>query len=107
MHHCIPLICYLCDVAMLRNLLIQNYALLDRLDLTFDPGLSIVTGETGAGKSILLGALSLLLGQRSDSTALLDKSRKCILEASFEADEARFLPWLTARDLDWQQPLVL
>lgn len=68
---------------MLRQLSVQNYALIDQLALVFQPGLNVITGETGAGKSILLGALSLILGQRADSGSLLDKSRKCIIEGEF------------------------
>ena len=61
---------------MLQSLSIQNYALIDDLNIAFDSGFSIITGETGAGKSILLGALSLLVGQRADTSILLDKSKK-------------------------------
>ncbi|HET9570116.1 MAG TPA: DNA repair protein RecN [Bacteroidales bacterium] len=68
---------------MLRNLHIENYALIDKLDLTFDEGLSVITGETGAGKSILLGALSLILGQRADNRVILENAEKCVTEATF------------------------
>ena len=64
---------------MLRNLTIDNYALIDRLDIDFDDGLSVITGETGAGKSIILGALSLVLGSRADSKVTLDASSKCVV----------------------------
>ena len=66
---------------MLKRLLIENYALIDHLDITFPGGLVIVTGETGAGKSILLGALSLVLGGRSDVSVLKDPARNCVVEA--------------------------
>ena len=69
---------------MLTTLTIQNYALIQELNIDFSKGLSIITGETGAGKSILLGALSLLVGQRADSNVLLDQSRKCIVEGTFQ-----------------------
>ena len=59
---------------MLKSLTIQNYALINDLQMNWNPGFSIITGETGAGKSILLGALSLILGQRADTTVLLDKT---------------------------------
>lgn len=68
---------------MLQELTIDNYALIDHTDLALDGGMSVITGETGAGKSIMLGALGLLLGQKADVQALLDKSRKCIVEATF------------------------
>ncbi|MBR5101422.1 MAG: DNA repair protein RecN [Bacteroidales bacterium] len=77
---------------MLRRLLIENYALIDHLDITFPDGLVIITGETGAGKSILLGALSLALGGRSDVSVLQDKRRNCVVEAVFE-EEGRELPF--------------
>ena len=71
---------------MLKRLLIENYALIDHLDITFPGGLVIVTGETGAGKSILLGALSLVLGGRSDVSVLKDPTRNCVVEATFEQE---------------------
>ena len=71
---------------MLRRLLIENYALIDHLDMTFPGDLVIITGETGAGKSILLGALSLALGGRSYVSVLKDRTRNCVVEAIFEED---------------------
>lgn len=71
---------------MLRRLIIKNYALIEELEIEFGPGLSIITGETGAGKSIMLGALGLLLGQRADTKAIADKEKKTIVEAVFEID---------------------
>ena len=71
---------------MLKRLLIENYALIDHLDISFPGGLVIVTGETGAGKSILLGALSLVLGGRSDVSVLKDPTRNCVVEATFEQE---------------------
>lgn len=70
---------------MLQRLTINNYALIDTLDISFPGGLVIITGETGAGKSILLGALSLLLGAKSDVSVIKDKGRNCVVEAEFEA----------------------
>ncbi len=72
---------------MLQELTIDNYALIDHTDLKLDGGMSVITGETGAGKSIMLGALGLLLGQKADAQALLDKSRKCVVEATFDIAE--------------------
>ena len=69
---------------MLTSLSIKNFALIDHLEINFSNQLSIITGETGAGKSILLGALGLVLGKRADLTSLKDKEQKCIIEAQFE-----------------------
>ncbi|HLG33575.1 MAG TPA: AAA family ATPase, partial [Bacteroidia bacterium] len=91
---------------MLTRLHIQNYALIDEADITFDSRLSIITGETGAGKTILLGALSLILGQRADAQALLDKSRKCIVEGEFRIAGKRLKDFFSANDIDFQ-PLTI
>ena len=87
---------------MLQRLSIQNYALIDRLDLELNGSMNIITGETGAGKSILLGALGLILGQRSDTEALLDKTRKCVVEGTFSVNKnaAGILNYLRENDLD-------
>ena len=77
---------------MLRRLLIENYSLIDHLDMTFPGDLVIITGETGAGKSILLGALSLALGGRSDVSVLKDRTRNCVVEAVFE-EQGREIPF--------------
>lgn len=69
---------------MLQELIIDNYALIDHTDIKLDGGMSVITGETGAGKSIMLGALGLLLGQKADVQTLLDKGRKCVVEATFD-----------------------
>ena len=68
---------------MLQSIHIQNYALIDKLDIDFMPGFSVITGETGAGKSIILGAIGLLLGQRADMKAIKNGASKCIVEARF------------------------
>ena len=65
---------------MLQSIYIQNYALIDTLDISFTPGFSVITGETGAGKSIILGAIGLLLGQRADIKAIKKGANKCIVE---------------------------
>ena len=72
---------------MLKTLHIENYALIRQSDIVFDKGFVVITGETGAGKSILLGALSLLLGQRADTQVLSDKEHKCVVEASFDISD--------------------
>ena len=73
-----------CD--MLQQLSIRNYAIIDSIDIKFPGGMNVITGETGAGKSIIMGALGLILGDRSDSSALLSKVKKCIVEGVFKAD---------------------
>lgn len=87
---------------MLQRLSIRNYALIEQLDLEIRPGMNIITGETGAGKSILLGALGLLLGQRADSGALFDKSGKCIVEGYFTSgkESPSIQQFLREHDLD-------
>src|SRR5215470_1686888 len=87
---------------MLARLQIQNYALIDKLEISFTGGLNIITGETGAGKSIVLGALSLILGERADVQAVLDKSRKCIVEGEFSMDEAATHRFFSEHALDFQ-----
>ncbi|MBO7371533.1 MAG: AAA family ATPase, partial [Bacteroidales bacterium] len=74
---------------MLARLTINNYALIDALDISFPKHLVIITGQTGAGKSILLGALSLLLGARADSDVICDRSRNCVVEAQFIDDDGQ------------------
>ena len=69
---------------MLSSLSIKNYALIDELNVSFGSGLTIITGETGAGKSILLGGLSLVLGKRADISNVKDVAKKCIVEATFD-----------------------
>ena len=69
---------------MLRQLYIKNYALIDHLDIELHPGFSVITGETGAGKSIILGAIGLLLGQRADSKSIKAGAEKCVIEAHFD-----------------------
>ena len=71
---------------MIETLHISNYALIDTIDITFTPGLNVITGETGAGKSIILGALSMLMGGRADTRVVRDPSRKSIIEASFSVE---------------------
>lgn len=86
---------------MLQSISIQNYALINELEIDFNKGLNIITGETGAGKSILLGALSLILGQRADTTVLKDKSRKCFVEAKFMIRNYKLKTFFNQNDLDY------
>ena len=69
---------------MLNSLFIRNFVLIDSLDIQFDKGFSVITGETGAGKSIILGALSLVLGQRADGKSIKKGADKCVIEVSFD-----------------------
>jgi DNA repair protein RecN (Recombination protein N) len=87
---------------MLKQISIQNYALIDKLDVEFTEGLTIITGETGAGKSILLGALGLIAGGRSDTQALQDKTKKCIVEAVFNIKDYALKDFFTANELDYE-----
>ena len=92
---------------MLKHLAISNYALIDSLSIAFDDGFSVITGETGAGKSILLGALGFVLGDRSDSSIMLDETKKCAVEATFVVDNERFKPFFEENDLDFEEELIL
>lgn len=86
---------------MLQSIYIQNYALINELEIDFNKGLNIITGETGAGKSILLGALSLILGQRADTSVLKDKSKKCFVEAQFFIQKYSLKEFFIANDIDY------
>lgn len=86
---------------MLKTLSIQNYALIKDIRIDFNGGLSIITGETGAGKSILLGALSLLIGQRADTSVLFDTSRKCIVEGTFQISAYGMNGFFEENELDY------
>lgn len=92
---------------MLRRLTVENYALIDKLDLELDSHLNIITGETGAGKSILLGALGLLLGNKNESGSLRDESRNCIIEGVFELGAYSLEEFFEARDLDYEDTTVV
>lgn len=92
---------------MLIQLKIQNYALIRELDTRFNSGFTIITGETGAGKSILLGALSLILGQRADTSVLKDKSQKCVVEAVFKVEGYGMEEIFEANDLDFDHHAII
>ena len=92
---------------MLKHLTISNYALIDSLSISFDNGFSVITGETGAGKSILLGALGFVLGDRTDSSIMLDETKKCLVEATFVVDNERFKSFFEENDLDFDEELIL
>ena len=86
---------------MLRQLYIKNFTLIDTLDITFHPGFSVITGETGAGKSIILGALALLLGQRADSKSIKSGADKCVIEARFDLSAYEMEPFFTDNDIEY------
>jgi DNA repair protein RecN (Recombination protein N) len=93
---------------MLKQLTIQNYAIIDAIDIKFPAGMNVVTGETGAGKSIIMGALGLILGDRADSSALVNKEKKCIVEGVFKADDKTSVKvFLKENELDGDDELVL
>lgn len=92
---------------MLQQLTIQNYAIIDEIQINFTNGLTIITGETGAGKSILVGALGLILGERADISILMDKSRKCFIEGIFKTDQPEVKIFLKDHDLDVSEEIVL
>ncbi len=92
---------------MLTSLAVKNYALIDELQLQFGKKLNIITGETGAGKSILLGALGLLLGQRADSNSLLDKTKKCIVEGEFDSKNKFIDEFFSSNELDPESRIII
>jgi DNA repair protein RecN (Recombination protein N) len=92
---------------MLKKLYVQNYALIDRLTIDFSGGMNIITGETGAGKSILLGALSLILGQRANNTALPDNDQKCIVEGTFSIADYQLQQFFADNELDYDHETVV
>ncbi|MDE7437517.1 MAG: DNA repair protein RecN [Muribaculaceae bacterium] len=92
---------------MLRKLIIRNYALIDGLELDFSPGFTIITGETGAGKSIMLGALSLLMGGRADSRVIADGGSKSVVEALFDNPPSFLEPFFNRNDVDWNPDEII
>ena len=92
---------------MLTRLTVENYALIDKLELVLDPQLNIITGETGAGKSILLGALGLLLGARNDGAAAADASRNCVVEGLFDIGGLGLQALFDEQDLEYDDQTVI
>ena len=88
---------------MLQAIYIQNYALIDKLDIDFTPGFSVITGETGAGKSIILGAIGLLLGQRADVKAIKNGATKCIVEARFRIATYGLEDFFAENDIEYDE----
>lgn len=92
---------------MLTSLSIKNFALIEKLNIDFSENFSIITGETGAGKSILLGALGLVLGKRADLSSLKNKEEKCIIEAQFQIARYNLEPFFEANDLDFENETII
>src|SRR6185312_3065040 len=92
---------------MLRALHIRNYALIDTIDVAFPDNMAIITGETGAGKSILLGAMFLLLGQRAESELVNDKTKKCIVEGEFVSKHPEIKNFFSQNDLDYAHEILI
>lgn len=92
---------------MIRNISIDNYALIEHTDIDLEKGFSVITGETGAGKSILLGAIGLTLGQRADSAAIMDKTRKCVIEIEYGVAGYDLKGWFEENDLDYDESVVV
>lgn len=92
---------------MLRSLYIQNYALIEKLDISFETGFSVITGETGAGKSIILGAIGLLLGQRADMKAIRCGASKCVIEARFDISAYGMNPFFEENELEYDDECIL
>ncbi|MDP5200530.1 DNA repair protein RecN [Flavobacterium sp. DG2-3] len=92
---------------MITSLSIKNYALIEKLAIDFSKGFSIITGETGAGKSIILGAIGLVLGKRADLTSLKNKEEKCVIEAQFEIGKYNLKDFFEANDLDYEDETII
>ena len=92
---------------MITSLSIKNYALIEKLTIDFSKGFSIITGETGAGKSIILGALGLVLGKRADLTSLKNREEKCVIEAHFEISKYNLRPFFEENDLDYEEDTII
>ncbi|GHA37108.1 DNA repair protein RecN [Salinimicrobium marinum] len=92
---------------MLTTLSIKNYALIEDIKIDLQEGFTIITGETGAGKSIMLGALSLLLGKRADYSAIRDNEKKCVIEGTFNVSAYQLQPLFTSEDLDYEEQTII
>ena len=92
---------------MLLKLSIKNYTLISAAEIDFQPGFTVIAGETGAGKSIMLGALSLILGKRADPSALMDKTKKCVVEGLFDINKLNLVSFFEDNDLDYEPVMLL
>ena len=92
---------------MLKTLKINNYALIDSIEISFDMGMTSITGETGAGKSIILGGLSMVLGSRIDNSKIINKDKKCFVEAVFNLKDLNPIDFFTNNDLDYDEITII
>ncbi len=92
---------------MLKSLSVENYALIEKTDVQWNKGFSVITGETGSGKSILLGALGLIQGQRADTKTLKDTEKKCVVEAEFDLSAYALQPFFEENDLDYEETCII
>ena len=92
---------------MLTSLTIKNYTLIENLNVDFSNGFSVITGETGAGKSMLLGALGLVLGKRADLSSLKNEDEKCVIEAVFSVEKYGLKTFFEAQDLDFENETII
>ena len=92
---------------MLKTLKINNYALIDSIEISFDMGMTSITGETGAGKSIILGGLSMVLGSRIDNSKIINKDKKCFVEAVFDLKDLNPVDFFTNNDLDYDEITII
>lgn len=92
---------------MLSKLTVENYALIKQLEIDFSNGFNVITGETGAGKSIIVGAMSMLFGQRADANVLMDTTKKCVIEGTFNIAGISLQPLFEEHDLDYDQTLII
>ena len=88
---------------MLKHLYIKNFTLIDELDIDLHSGFSVITGETGAGKSIILGAIGLLLGQRADSKSIKQGADKCVIEAHFDLSRYNMKDFFSDNDIEYDE----
>jgi len=92
---------------MIESIHINNYALIDKTEIGLEKGFSVITGETGAGKSILLGAIALTLGQRADVSALMNREKKCVAEIVYQVKGYPLEAWFEANELDYSDEVVV
>jgi DNA repair protein RecN (Recombination protein N) len=92
---------------MIRSLSIRNYAIIEAVDIEFSDNLTIITGETGAGKSIMMGALGLIMGKRADTKVLYDLNNKCVVEAVFDVSHYQLQAFFQEQDVDYLPETVV
>jgi len=92
---------------MLKRLKINNYALIDSIEISFDKGMTSITGETGAGKSIILGGLSMVLGSRIDNSKIINKNKKCFVESEFDLGDQNLVEFFKTNDLDYEDITII